>query len=170
MKEFSTHLSDRTGRIPPLFNTHTSSTSTLEQSWDELNRQPVHRFADWPNRDVPKGKPGVYLIYQGDRWIYIGMSFKNLQSRLNQHASGRRSGDQFCVYVSDRLVMKNLTDEQIKGISQGTYSLDHQIRDFIRTELSYRYVLVPDDPTARALESHGLQIAKGQGAELLNTL
>ena len=66
--------------------------------------------------------------------------------------------------------MKNLTDEQIKGISQGTYSLDHQIRDFIRTELSYRYVLVPDDPTARALERYGLDISKGQGTELLNAL
>ena len=98
------------------------------------------------------------------------MSFKNLQSRLNQHASGRRSGDQFCVYVSDRLVMKNLTDEQLDEISQGTYSLDHQIRDFIRTELSYRYVLVRDDPTARSLERYGLQIAKGQGAELLNSM
>ena len=135
----------------------------LEKLWNELNQQPVHRFADWPNKDVPKGQPGVYLIYQKGRWIYIGMSFKNLQSRLNQHASGRRSGDQFCVYVSDRLVMKNLTDEQRVEISQGTYSLDHQIRDFIRTELSYRYVLVWDDPTARALERYGLQIAKGRG-------
>ena len=104
------------------------------------------------------------------RTLYIGMSFKNLQSRLSQHARGSRSGDQFCVYVSDRLVMRNLTDEQLDGISEGTYSLDHQIRDFIRTELSYRYVLVPDDPTARALERYGLQIAKGQGAELLNAL
>ena len=71
----------------------------LEQLWDELNKQPVHWFSDWPNRDVPKGQPGVYLIYQGDRWIYIGMSFKNLQSRLNQHASRRRGGDQFCLCV-----------------------------------------------------------------------
>ena len=163
-------MCDRPVRIPPLFNPYTSSTSNLEQLWDGLNQQPVYRFTDWPNRDVPKGQPGVYLIYLGDRWIYIGMSFKNLQSRLNQHASGRRSGDQFCVYVSDRLVMKNLTDEQLDGIGEGTYSLDHQIRDFIRTELSYRFVLVPDDPTARALERHGLQIAKGQRAELLNTL
>ncbi len=142
----------------------------LEQLWDELNREPLHRFADWPNRDVPKRQPGVYLIYHEDRWIYIGMASSNLNGRLNQHARGRRSGDQFCVYVSDRLVMKNLTDEQIKGISQGTYSLDHQIRDFIRTELSYRYVLVPDDPTARALERYGLEIAKGLGAELLNSV
>ena len=142
----------------------------LEQLWDELNCQPVHRFADWPNRDVPKGQPGVYLIYQGNDLKYVGMASANLYGRLSQHARGRRSGDQFCVYVSDRLVMKNLTDEQIKGISEGTYSLDHQIRDFIRTELSYRYVLVSDDPTARALERYGLQIAKGLRAELLNTL
>ena len=66
--------------------------------------------------------------------------------------------------------MKNLTDEQLDGISEGTYSLDHQIRDFIRTELSYRYLLVSDDPTARALERYGLQIAKGQGTELLNAI
>ena len=144
--------------------------SNLEQLWDELKQQPVHRFADWPNRDVPKGQPGVCLIYQGNDLKYVGMASANLYGRLNQHARGRRSGDQFCVYVSDRLVMKNLTDEQLNGISEGTYSLDHQIRDFIRTELSYRYVLVPDDPTARALERYGLQITKGQGAELLNTL
>ena len=142
----------------------------LEKLWDELNRQPVYRFSDWPNRDVPKGQPGVYLIYQGNDLKYVGMASANLYGRLNQHARGSRSGDQFCVYVSDRLVMKNLTDEQIKGISQGTYSLDHKIRDFIRSELSYRYVLVPDDPTARALERYGLQIAKGQGAVLLNSI
>jgi len=66
--------------------------------------------------------------------------------------------------------MRNLTDEQLDGIVEGTYFLDHQIRDFIRTELSYRYVLVPDDPTARALERYGLEIAKGQGADLLNSI
>ena len=135
----------------------------LEQLWDELNQQPVHRFADWPNRDVPKGKPGVYLIYHEDRWIYIGMSFKNLQSRLSSHASGRRSGDQFCVYVGDRLVMSKLSIDQMKGVFSGEYSLDDAIKEFVRSQLSYRYLLVADDPTARALEKHGLEIAKGQG-------
>ena len=65
--------------------------------------------------------------------------------------------------MSDRLVMKNLTAEQIKGIGEGTYSLDHQIRDFIRTELSYRYVLVSDDPTARVLEDMDFKLPKGRG-------
>lgn len=140
----------------------------LEQLWDELNQQPVHRFADWPNRSVPKGKPGVYLIYREGCWVYIGMSFKNLQSRLSQHASGRRSGDQFCVYVGDRLVMPKLGIDQMKGVFSGEYSLDDAIKEFVRSQLSYRYLVVADDPTARAIEKHGLKIAKGQGAELLN--
>ena len=142
----------------------------LEQLWDELNQQPVHRFADWPNRDVPKGKPGVYLIYHEGRWIYIGMSFKNLQSRLSSHASGRRSGDQFCVYVGDRLVMSKLSIDQMKGVFSGEYSLDDAIKEFVRSQLSYRYLVVTDDPTARALERHGLGVAKGQGADLLNSI
>ena len=142
----------------------------LEQLWDELNRQPVHRFTDWPNKNVPKGKPGVYLIYQEGRWIYIGVSFKNLQGRLSQHASGGRSGDQFCVYVGDRLVMPKLGIDQMKGVFSGEYSLDDAIKEFVRSQLSYRYLLVADDPTARALERHGLEIAKGQGTHLLNSL
>ena len=142
----------------------------LAQLLDELNQQPVHRFADWPNRDVPKGQPGVYLIYQEGRWIYIGMSFKNLQSRLSQHASGRRSGDQFCVYVGDRLVMSKLSIDQMKGVFSGEYSLDDAVKEFVRSQLTYRYLVVADDPTARALEKHGLDIAKGQGADLLNSI
>ena len=142
----------------------------LEKLWDELNQQPVHAFADWPNKDVPKGKPGVYLIYQEGCWIYIGMSFKNLQSRLSQHASGRRSGDQFCVYVGDRLVMSKLSIDQMKGVFSGEYSLDDAIKEFVRSKLSYRYLVVTDDPTARALEKHGLEIAKEQWAHLLNSL
>ena len=123
----------------------------LEELWYQLNRQPVHAFADWPNREIPKGQPGVYLVYQGTKWIYIGMSFKNLQSRLNQHASGRRSGDQFCVYLGDRLVMPKLGIDQMKDLFSGELSLDHEIKKFVRSQLSYRYLLVKDDPTARAL-------------------
>ena len=142
----------------------------LEQLWDELNQQPVHRFADWPNRDVPKGKPGVYLIFQVNDLNYVGMASANLNGRLNQHARGKRSGDQFCVYVGDRLVMPKLGIDQMKGVFSGEYSLDDAIKEFVRSKLSYRYLLVADDSTARALERHGLEIAKGQGADLLNSI
>ncbi|MDA0723575.1 MAG: GIY-YIG nuclease family protein [Verrucomicrobia bacterium] len=140
----------------------------LEELWYDLNRQSVHAFADWPNREIPKGKPGVYLIYQGVRLIYVGKAKKNLLGRLTQHARGHRSGDQFCVYLGDRLVMPKLGIDQMKDLFSGELSLDHEIKKFVRSQLSYRYLIVKDDPTARTLEAHGLQVAKGQGAELLN--
>jgi hypothetical protein len=142
----------------------------LEQLWDELKQQPVHRFADWPNKEVPKGKPGVYLIYQGNDLKYVGMASANLYGLLNQHARGKRSGDQLCVYVGDRLVMSKLSIDQMKGVFSGEYSLDDAIKEFVRSQLSYRYLVVADDPTARALEKHGLEIAKGQGTDLLNSI
>jgi hypothetical protein len=142
----------------------------LEQLWDELNHQPVHRFADWPNKDVPKGKPGVYLIYHRKDLKYVGMAVANLYGRLNQHARGKRSGDQFCVYVGDRLVMPKLGIDQMKGVFSGEYSLDAAIKEFVRSQLSYRYLVVEDDPTARALEKNCLGIAKGLRADLLNSI
>jgi hypothetical protein len=142
----------------------------LEELWYDLNRQPVHAFADWPNREIPKGKPGVYLIYWGVRLIYVGMAQKNLLGRLTQHARGNRSGDQFCVYLGDRLVMPKLGIDQMKDLFSGELSLDHEIKKFVRSQLSYRFLLVKDDPTARALESHGLRDTQNRGQPLLNSL
>lgn len=74
------------------------------------------------------------------------------------------------MYVGDRLVMPKLGIDQMKGVFSGEYSLDDAIKEFVRSQLSYRYLVVVDDPTARTLEKHGLEIAKGQGAELLNSI
>jgi hypothetical protein len=93
----------------------------------ELEAGPRHRFQDWPNDQVPKRAAGVYTVWDGDRLLYVGMSgramtaadfevspsgrvvAKGLWTRLNAHAAGRRSGDQFCVYVCDRFVVPALT-------------------------------------------------------------
>lgn len=75
-----------------------------------------YRFADWPNPEVPNSRAGVYTVWDGDDLIYVGMAgrgmvaelppmelpsglrkLQGLRSRLNSHASGRRSGDQFCI-------------------------------------------------------------------------
>ena len=63
-----------------------------------------------------------------------------------------------------------LSIDQMKGVFPRDYSLDDAIKKFIRSELSYRYLVVADDPAARALEKHGLETAKGQGADLLNSI
>ena len=73
------------------------------------------------------------------------------------------------MYVGDRLVMPKLGIDQMKGVFSGEYSLDDAIKEFVGSQLSYRYLLVADDPSTRALERYGLEIAKGQGVDLLNS-
>ena len=78
-----------------------------------LHSGPLHRFADWPNPDVPAVAIGLYAVWRGPEFIYVGMAGRateavltaahqkgkacGLRDRLRSHASGRRSGDQFCV-------------------------------------------------------------------------
>lgn len=126
---------------------------------------PLYRFRDWPPMDVPRYGAGVYTVWQEDRLVYVGMSGRSITAstpprrsplglftRLASHASGRRSGDQFCVYVADRLVLPTLTREQIGGISSGAVSLDGLVKSFIHDRLTYRFVTVPDGTTAFRVE------------------
>jgi len=83
----------------------------------------AYPFSDWPNPEVPTFAAGVYTIWHRDgRFIYVGMSGRGMTAdtvdrkkpqgiytRLKSHATGRRSGDQFCVYVADRFVLPSLS-------------------------------------------------------------
>jgi hypothetical protein len=59
----------------------------------------------------------------GDETVYTdgprGPGRGPTPNRLASHASGRRSGDQFCVYVADRLVMPELTSDGLEAIAAG---------------------------------------------------
>jgi hypothetical protein len=145
-------------------------TSGTQSELDELFTGRLYRFADWPNPAVPNGSIGVYTVWHGGQLICAGMSgrgidaaaggsgevtrrgLRGLRSRLDSHASGRRSGDQFCVYVFDRLVLPTLTQVQIEDAAHGRLSLDGLTRALIRRSLSYRFTLVADAETARAIE------------------
>jgi hypothetical protein len=72
--------------------------------------------------------------------------------RLASHASGRRSGDQFCVYVFDRLVLPMLSRQQIQEAARGQLSLDDLTRQLIRQSFSYRFTLLGDAAMARTVE------------------
>jgi hypothetical protein len=76
-----------------------------------------------------------------------------IYTRLRSHASGRRSGDQFCVYVADRLVLPTLSQSEIASIAAGEHQMDAFIRRFIHEHLSYRFVVVPDGAAAFAAEA-----------------
>jgi hypothetical protein len=139
----------------------------LDQHVTDLSRGAAYSFASWPNRSVPTFGAGVYTIWHEDgRFIYVGMSGRGmtaettrrntpqgLYTRLHSHASGRRSGDQFCVYVADRLVLPNLSPEDISAIASGRHQMDAFVRRYIHDNLSYRFVMLPDGAAAYAVEA-----------------
>jgi hypothetical protein len=152
-----------------------------------LETGPSHRFFDWPNPSVPKVAAGVYSVWENGRFIYVGMSgrglaaedidapdepvkAKGLWTRLDSHASGRRSGDQFCVYVCDRFVVPSLSDEQQTQIREGLLSLDLLTRQYIREHFEYGYVTVGNGKDAFALEREVQRGALAVGKPFLNPL
>jgi hypothetical protein len=145
-------------------------TSDMHVALAELRSGRLYRFDDWPNPAVSNGRIGAYTVWRDDQLIYVGMAGRaidaetsdashsvsgkltGLRSRLNSHASGRRSGDQFCIYVFDRLVLPTLSRQQIEDAARGQLSLDGLTRQLIRQALSYRFTLLRDATTARTVE------------------
>ena len=137
---------------------------------NELISGVLYPFATWPHAAMPISSAGVYSIWDNKGMlIYVGMSGRGmsnehltasqsegrkrgLYTRLHSHASGARSGDQFCVYIADRFVLPALTDDQVRAISERTISFDHLVRAYIRTHLSYRFALTHDGQEATNLE------------------
>lgn len=136
-----------------------------QMSWEtelpELTTGTLHSFSD--DLDGVPPEPGVYTIWgeQGN-FLYVGRA-GNLYKRLRDHRSGRRGGDQFCIYVQDRLILKTLSSETIEAISEAEESLDDMVGDYIQDRLDYRFVEVADGEKAQALEAymkeHGLPTA-----------
>jgi hypothetical protein len=100
---------------------------------------------------VPKLEAGVYSIWHDRQFIYAGMS-GDLWKRLKSHASGRRGGDQFNIYVCDRFVVPVLTPAQLGEIGRGELLLDQLTRDYIRDHLTFRFMPCRDEAEARGLE------------------
>jgi hypothetical protein len=127
------------------------------------NFSPLHRFSDWPNADVPAVAAGVYVIWEQETLIYAGMSGRELEkasdkqryglvTRLHSHASGRLSGDQFCVYVANRLVIPSLRAEQLALFATGELNLDRLTKAYIRERLEYQFAVVETSGEAYSLE------------------
>jgi hypothetical protein len=127
---------------------------------EQLSESEAHRFSNWPNRSIPPIAAGVYAVYDSsDKFLYVGMAGASLSpprtkelsqipgrksglyDRLNSHASGYRSGDRFNIYICDLFVLETLTKAQIENITNRRISLDSLNKDYIRKELSYRYIL-----------------------------
>ena len=138
----------------------------------ELATGSLHSFRDWKACSVPHVAAGLYTIWRGSDFIYVGMAGRGLDqlgieglrasgqqkkalfTRLASHASGRRSGDQFCVYICDRFVVPNLSQEQIEEVAAGELSLDRLTRQYVHDQLCYRFAEVESGSAALSLEAH----------------
>ncbi|MEC6798796.1 hypothetical protein VXS03_17195 [Photobacterium sp. S4TG1] len=123
-----------------------------------------YKFSNWPNSEIPMVSAGVYVIWEGEQLIYSGMSGREIEknthktkygliTRLNSHASGRLSGDQFCVYVANRLVIPNLKPSELPLFASGKLKLDELTKKYIHEKLEYQYVLLSSSIEAYSLEN-----------------
>jgi hypothetical protein len=89
--------------------------AVVEEQLRQLGDGAEHRFAEFAAAGavLPRSGAGVDTIWDAaGELVYVGVAGRNpagtgLASRLRSHASGRRSGDQFCVYVADHYVMRS---------------------------------------------------------------
>lgn len=129
-----------------------------------------YKFSDWPNVRVPVLAAGVYAIWDNTTLIYCGMSgreFEKAQSaqrkkyglitRLASYASGRLSGDQFCVYVANRLVIPSLQAEELHKFASGDMTLDRLTKTYIHQRFDYQFAIVESSTQAYALEAMARQ-------------
>jgi hypothetical protein len=148
--------------------------------FDGLTNGPIHWFSDWSTADVPRSGAVVYTIWNREgSFIYVGMSGRSFTGgtegngkagplgRLSSHANGRRSGNQFCIYVCDRLVLPTLHN-RISEIADGTLSLDQATRNYIRANLGFRWIATESGAEARQLERWLQQGRTECGTPLLN--
>ena len=125
-------------------------------------RKPSFSFKDNARHIIPNKGSILYSVWDADeQFIYIGISGlqrslerRNPQSRMQSHSSGRRSGDQFCIYIHDIFVIPEL-------IKTGEYQsergwLDKVTQKYIHDNLFYRFVSFLSDDSdviVRGLEN-----------------
>lgn len=126
-----------------------------------------YRFSEWPNTEIPLITAGLYVIWDDKQLIYCGMSGREIEkykysnskkkygliNRLNSHASGRLSGDQFCVYVANKSVIPSLEPELLEQFRDGTMNLDRLTKRYVHDRLEYQYALVESSAEAFAAEN-----------------
>ena len=118
----------------------------------------------------PQGVKSVSLTWvkharSGDQLVYCGMSGRELEkallerkkkygliNRLASHASGRLSGDQFCVYVANRLVIPTLLQDDLSRFASGELRLDFLTKKYIHDHLDYQYLVVNSSKQAYETE------------------
>lgn len=114
-----------------------------------MEAQDRMRFSDveWPR--VPD-EPGVYVIYDVDEVIYVGMAGRDgkgsLRNRLKDHASGQIV-NMFAQYLFLARV-QFVSPDRIRHPREAKAA----VRKYLHTRCAFRYVRTNDGAEARRLE------------------
>lgn len=139
--------------------------------------QSLRQFSTGNVTDIPSWGSIIYTVFlDQSEYIYVGIGGlagktvkdRNPRSRILQHSQGRRSGDQFCIYIQDFYVIPELIGS--KYTPKKGY-LDQLTKDFVQSRLSYRYLVVQtedSDQVVRRLERELQRDQHGYGVPLLN--
>ena len=125
------------------------------------------KFKNWPQKNFPAVAAGIYLIWDRQTLLYVSTAGKELDkalrsgknkfgliTRLNSHASGRATGDQFCSLLSNRIVIPSLKSSQLNKFREGSITLDQMTKKYIQTNVEYQYLLVENFQDAIDLEDY----------------
>jgi hypothetical protein len=139
------------------------SVSVRSEILETLEQGPLHRFCELQALEsVPRTGAAVYTIWDhAGELIYVGVSGRSPTSktgpwgRLRSHWNGRRSGDQFCVYVADHYVLPDLTPQQIAAIAdrEPTLFIDDLVAERVRRDFCFRIAIVDSYRDAVAIET-----------------
>jgi hypothetical protein len=90
----------------------------------------LYSFEDRPEEPIPDIAAGLYSIWRGEQFLYVGIAgrdlnktssrkVRGLKDRLRAHWKGGLGGDQFAVYVFERLLAPEITRKQLDEMGNG---------------------------------------------------
>ena len=139
--------------------------------------QPSISFSENVRDHIPNKGSLIYTVWDKDEnFLYVGiaglqrdLAKRSPLSRMISHASGVRSGDQFCVYIHDFYVVPKLVETGVYEPSKGL--LDKLTKAYIHENLFYRFQAIEgsdSDRKVRDMENEIKRGAYGFSAPFLN--
>ena len=124
---------------------------------------PLRIFSPSNINDIPQYGSIIYTVFLDRReFIYVGIGGlsgkKDPRSRIRQHTSGLRSGDQFCIYIQDFYVIPLLIGQTY--VPKKGY-LDQLTKEFIQKRLTYRYMVFQDEDSDKLVRKLEREIQSG---------
>ena len=121
-------------------------------------------FAEPTDNHIPELGSIIYSVWdKNENFIYIGIAGirnnRKSRSRMRAHRSGRRSGDQFSVYVQDFFVIPEVVKSGAYKFEKG--KLDKLTKEYIQKNFSYRFVCFQSEDGNKVVQNLEKQIQNG---------